>query len=149
MKKLKLLLLSLLFLVLSSAALGQYVPDPNKIPTVNITTNASQNGWAHNGSVCAGCPAYWYMILRSQYSVQAEDRKYYIYYFFYFYSNSHYINGSPAGTYLSEVFFYVNGNFILKSPYILLPSGQQVFGAWIRYSASIPVSFSVTNMSVQ
>jgi hypothetical protein len=156
MKKLILILALLIFTCIGS--FGQYqqkstekrydVPDPNSIPTLNITNNQVYNGWALNGNVCAGCPSYYYMIIRSSNMIRAEDGGYYYYFYFYFYSNSYYSNGTPAGTYLSDIKFYANGNFIFSVPYILVPPGQKVYGAWLRWNTNSPVSFFITNINV-
>ena len=128
----------------------KFVPRPETVVRTNITLNQIQNGWALWGSACAGCPAYWYQVTVTQQPVQAEDGNFYYYYYFYFFSNSHYTNGAQAGTYLSQVSFYSNNNFIFQTPYILLPAGQQVWGSWMRlpYNNAM-VSFTVTNVSVQ
>jgi len=126
-----------------------YVPHPDQIAVTNITLNQIQNGWAVQGTSCAGCPSYWYQVLISQVPHQAEDGNFYYYYYFKYFSNSFYANGSPAGTYLSQVNFYANGNFVFTTPYILCPQGQIVWGAWMRQQQNnATVSFTVTNINV-
>lgn len=128
----------------------KHVPHSNTVATINITLNQVQNGWARQGQACAGCPSYWYQVLVSQQPIQAEDGLYYYYYYFNFFSNSHYTNGVQASTYLSQVNFYYNGILGINAPYLLLPAGQQVWGAWIRLGVNnATVSFTVTNFSVQ
>jgi len=130
--------------------LQKYVPAPNTVATTNITLNQVQSGWALQNQACAGCPSYWYQVLMTQTPIQAEDGLYYYYYYFNFFSNSHYTNGVKASTYLSQLNFYYNGIFALNAPYLLLPAGQQVWGAWIRLGVNnAVVQFTVSNVSVQ
>lgn len=127
----------------------KYVPPPSTIQTINITSNQIQNGWSHHGTSCAGCPAYWCQILRSQTQIQAEDGVYYYYYYFNFFSHSFYTNGSQASTYLSQLNFYHDDIFAFSAQYILLPAGQTIWGAWMRLSTpNSAVTFTVTNISV-
>ncbi|HUT80599.1 MAG TPA: hypothetical protein VMZ29_05280 [Candidatus Bathyarchaeia archaeon] len=157
----KLFLTALFAIIFAFVGLGQnfspqqqvqqnyYVPHPDQIPVMNITLSQIQNGWARMGTTCAGCASYWYQVIRSQYSIQAEDGNYYYYFYFKYFSNSYYGNGNPAGTYLSQVNFYINGNFVLTTPYILCPTGQMIWGAWMRYqNGNATVTFTVTNMNV-
>lgn len=126
-----------------------YVPDSEITPSVNITINQIQNGWARLGTICAGCPSYWYQVTRTQQMHRAEDGTMYYYYFFHFFSNSSYTNGSPAGTYLSQVYFFHNGELIISTPYLLLPVGKHIDGAWMRSKNSDSmVTFTITQMSV-
>lgn len=127
----------------------KYVPLSSKIETKNITLNQIQNGWAHWGNTCAGCPSYWYQVLVSKAPIKAEDGLYYYYYYFNFFSNSYYANGKIASTYLKEVKFYYNGILAINAPYILLSPGQNIWGAWIRLHVNnVVVSFTVTNVNV-
>ena len=127
----------------------RYVPDQNMVATINITMNQVQNGWAHWGNVCAGCPAYFYQVLVTQQPHQAEDGNYYYYYYFNYFSNSHYTNGAKASTYLSVVNFYANNQFIFQAQYILVAPNQNVFGAWLRLGVNnAMVTFAPTNVTV-
>lgn len=153
MKKLVLGILFVLFSVIGFGQYGQqvqrYVPDPSSIPTYNITVNQTQNGWAQINRSCAGCPSYWVQVLRSQQMIRAEDGASYYYYYFKFFSNSFYGNGQPAGTYLSGLNFYANGQYIFNLQYILAPQGQQILGSWMRLGFSTSnVSFTTTNVTV-
>lgn len=157
MKKLLLGLLFVLFSVVSFAQNNPYqqqsgqkfVPNQSQIPTINITMNQVQNGWALNGNSCYGCPSYWYQVLRSQQMYQAEDGQMYYYFYFNFFSNSRYTNGQNAGTYLSQLNFYYNGNFAFSVPYILVPVGQTIWGAWMRtQNPNSMVSFTVSQITV-
>ena len=154
----KFILTSLLALFFAIAGMSQYqqaqqqyyVPNADGTPTINITLNQIQNGWARMGTTCAGCPSYWYQVSRTQQMHVAEDGNAYYYYFFHFFSNSFYTNGVQAGTYLSQVSFYHNGALAFNTPYILLPVGQHIDGAWMRsQNPSATVSFTVAQMSVQ
>lgn len=128
----------------------RWAPDPNTIPMVNITINQVQNGWAQMGNACAGCPSYFYQVLITNQAYQAEDGQYYYYFFFKFFSNSHYTNGSPASTYLSQVNYFVNGSQVYFDQYILVSPGQPLWGpTWIRsHAQNSSILFSVTQMSV-
>jgi len=160
MKKLFLSILLVLFFVISglcqnfppvqqNVRQNYYVPNPDQIQLSNITSQQVHNGWARVGNPCAGCPSYWYQVLETSQPYQAEDGIYYYYYYFRFLSNSFYGNGSAAGTYLSQINFYMNGNFITSIQYLLLPSGQLVWGAWMRsQQINSMVSFTVANISV-
>jgi len=151
-------ILTILFAIfLGIAAFGQnygnqvqrYVPDPNQISTVNITINPIQNGWARVNNSCAGCPSYWVQVLRSSQMIYAEDGRAYYYYYFKYYSNSFYSNGQPAGTYLSGLNFYSNGQYVFNLQYLLAPQGQHVLGAWMRLGfITTNVSFTTTNVTV-
>jgi len=126
-----------------------YIPNPEQISVRNITLDQVQNGWGKIGTTCAGCPAYWYQMIISSQPHPAEDEKFYYYYYFKFFSNSFYSNGNPAGTYLSQVKFSMNGNLIVSTPYILLPSGTVTWGAWMRsYNNNSLVTFTVNNINV-
>lgn len=156
----KKLLLGILFVLVSLVGFGQnnpyqqqqgqkFVPNPSQIPTFNITVNQVQNGWAIIGNSCYGCASYWYQVLRSQQMYQAEDGQYYYFYYFNFFSNSRYTNGQSAGTYFSQLNFYYNGNFSFSVPYILVPAGQTVWGAWMRArDPNSVVSFTVAQIIV-
>lgn len=152
MKKILILFIGLVlsFVLMGQTKIqGKYVPNPNTIELVNITTNQVQSGWGLIGQSCLGCASYWYQIRRSVQPIRAEDGGYYYYYYFNFYSNSFYTNGASASTYLSQIFYYANGTTIFTSQYLLLPVGQNVWGAWIRLSQpTAAVSFRVTNISV-
>jgi len=127
-----------------------YVPHPDQTPVLNITLNQVQNGWATPRTACAGCASYWYQVFVTQSPQKAEDGNYYYYYYFKFFSNSYYSNGTPAATYLSQVNFYTNGNFLFSTSYILLPQGEIVWGAWLRtLQNNSMVSFNATNINVQ
>ena len=154
-KIMKKLLLSLLFVLFSVIGFSQYqyqqpyVPNSESTPSINITINQIQNGWARIGNSCAGCPSYWFKITRTQQMHQAEDGQAYYYFYFHFYSNSFYTNGVQAGTYLSQVKFFHNGALLINTPYILVPAGQHVDGAWMRsQDPNASVTFSVSQMSV-
>ena len=126
-----------------------YVPHPDNVTLTNITLNQIQNGWARSGNSCAGCASYWYQVYISQTQHKAEDGNYYFYYYFKFFSNSFYGNGNPAGTYLSQMSYYMNGDFILSAEYLLLPQGQMTWGAWMRsLQNNVTVSFNITQISV-
>jgi len=109
-----------------------YVPHPDTLNLINITHNQKFNGWGLMGTTCAGCASYYYKIFRSKNPFIAEDDMFYYYYYFYFYSNSHLPNGDLAGTYLSDVNFFINENYVFDVEYILLDIGQIVYGAWAR-----------------
>lgn len=156
----KKLILGILLLLFSAISFSQYisyqqhqekkfVPTPNQIQVLNITMNQVQNGWAIIGNSCYGCASYWYQVLRSQQMHQAEDGQYYYYFYFNFFSNSRYANGQNAGTYLSQVNFFYNGNFTFSIPYILIPVGQTIWGSWMRsQNINSVVSFSVAQIIV-
>lgn len=154
----KFILSSLLALFFAIAGMSQYqqqvqqpyyVPDSKSTPTINITLNQIQNGWARTGNPCAGCPSYWCQITRTQQMHVAEDGIFYYYYYFHLFSNSFYTNGVQAGTYLSQVNFYHNGTLTISSPYILLPAGQHIDGAWMRsQNPNSVVTFTIAQMSV-
>jgi hypothetical protein len=156
MKKLIFAILLMLFSIVGFSQNNPYqqqksgfVPDPSQIPTLNITLNQVQNGWALIGNSCHGCASYWYQVLRSQQMHQAEDGQYYYYFYFNFFSNSRYANGQNAGTYLNQLNFYYNGNHSFSVPYILVPSGQTVWGAWMRsQNSNSSVSFTVAQITV-
>ena len=128
----------------------KWAPNPNNIQLANITLNQVQNGWALQGSPCAGCPSYYYQVLETPQPYQAEDGQYYYYYFFKFFSNSFYGNGGQASTYLNQINYFVDGNQVHFDQYILVPPGQPHWGpTWIRTkNSNSMILFSVTNMSV-
>ena len=128
-----------------------YVPDPVSVNKVNITLNQKPgaNGWAQNGTTCAGCPSYFFKIFRTSNAIKAEDGILYYYYYFYFFSNSFYSNGNPASTYLSQISFFMNNNFMFKIEYVLLQPGQSIYVAWMRStSPSASVRFSISKINV-
>ena len=128
-----------------------YVPNPDTLLLLNITTGTDEinNGWATIGTACAGCPSYHYKIFRTQDQQKAEDGKYFFYYYFYFYSNSYQSDGSPAGTYLSHVHFFIDENIVLDIEYILIDEGKIVYAAWIRsMNPSSTVLFKPTKVTV-
>ena len=131
---------------------GQYfVPDYNTTPQINITLNQVDdgNGWAQMGVPCAGCPSYFFKIQRSVSSFKAKDGNLYYYFFFYFFSNSYYANGNSASTYLKDVNFYSDQNWVFKTDYLLLNVGVPIYGAWMRSpDPNTTVQFTVTQMSV-
>jgi len=128
-----------------------YVPDYNIVEQINITTNqvTEANGWAQMGVACYGCPSYYYKITRTIHQHQAYDGKNYYYYFFFYFSNSYYANGNPAATYLKDLNFYADQNWIFQNEYLLLPQGVVVYGAWMRsQDPNSTVKFIVTQMTV-
>ena len=128
-----------------------FIPDHNTVPQTNITSNQvpGLNGWAQIGTACAGCPSYYYKVTRTNLMYKAEDGLQYYYFFFYFHSNSYYVDGTPASTYLTEVNFYANQQWVFKVPYILLSPNTVVFGAWLRsQNPNSMVQFAATQMTV-
>ena len=154
----RLFLLSILILI-SFICIGQkqqysrikkFVPEPTSIQTINITINPYINGWALNGESCAGCPSYFFAVLRSQELHMAEDGMYYYYYYIFFNSNSYYSNGNQAATYLENESFIEYGNVIFNTPYILLAPNEQTYKAWVRSTNPYAnVTFFVQNYRVQ
>ena len=126
-----------------------YHPNPDMIVLKNITLQQVQNGWARSGNACAGCASYWYQVWISKTQHQAEDGNYYFYYYFKFFSNSFYGNGNPAGTYLSQINYFMNGNFVISQEYLLVPASQMIWGAWMRsLQNNVTVGFQITQISV-
>ena len=131
---------------------GQYfVPDYSTTPQINITINQipDGNGWAQMGTPCAGCSSYFYKIQRTVSNFKAKDGNMYYYFFFYFFSNSYYANGNSASTYLKDINFYSDQNWIFKTDYLLLNVGVPIYGAWLRSpDRNTTVQFTVTQMTV-
>jgi len=127
-----------------------FVPNPDTIALKDITLSTDQkNGWALNGTVCAGCPSYYYKIFRSINSYKAENGIFYYYFYFYFCSNSFLANGELTGTYLTDIDFFANGISVSQIPYLLLNPKKVVYGAWIRTTnLNSMVSFKITKISV-
>lgn len=142
----KLLFLALLFLPFFGKSQG--FPQPNQVPTVNITFNPVQNGWAITGNSCAGCGSVYYKILRTTQTYQASDGYFYYYYYFYFFSNSYYTNGYPATSYLTHPKFYADGVLAFQTQYVLVEPNVQKFVAWIRSAnPNSVVTFHVNQIS--
>jgi len=128
-----------------------FVPDYNTVPQVNITMNQvpGLNGWAQIGTACAGCPSYFFKVTRTSTMYRAEDGLQYYYFFFYFHSNSYYGNGNPASTYLTDINFYIDQQWLLKVDYLLLYPNTVVMGAWIRsQNPNSMLHFAATQMMV-
>ena len=127
-----------------------FVPSPDTISLINITISPYQrNGWAQNGKTCAGCPSYYYKIMRSEFKYPGEDGSYYYYFYFYFYSNSFLSNGVQTSTYLSNINFFANNISVCKIEYILLEPKKVIYVAWIRsVDPKTIVSFYINNINV-
>jgi hypothetical protein len=126
-----------------------FVPSPDTIPLINITNSNQKNGWTQDGRTCAGCPSYYYKIIRSENVYKAEDGNSYYYYYFYFFSNSFLPDGNSTITYLSNIIFLIDGVIMNNVPYLLIEPKKVVYGAWIRtIKPSANISFKVTNISV-
>lgn len=126
-----------LFIFISCFSFSQVNND--NIPKVNITHNQVVNGWAKFKTECNGCVSFYYQILKNTLPVkeayQNKEGVYYLnyyYYYFYFFSNSKYVNGNSASTYLTNLSFYADGELIFKKDYILIEPGKSVYGAWIK-----------------
>lgn len=125
------------------------VPIQDKVNTVNVTRNIVQNGWAKWGNTCAGCPSFWYQVLRTDRRFAAADSNYYYYYYFNFYNNSFYENGQVSSTYMTELEFFVNGISALKMDYLLIDPNKPVWGAWVKHpELDAVVEFTVEKVSV-
>ncbi len=128
----------------------KFVPAPTTIQTINITINPYINGWGLDGQPCAGCPSFFFAVLRSQELHLAEDGMYYYYFYIFFNSNSHYSNGNPAATYLENVSFVEDGRVVFNTPYILIIPNEQTYKAWLRSTNPYAnVSFFIQNYKVQ
>jgi hypothetical protein len=126
-----------------------YVPAPDTIKLINITNNQIENGWSLSGYSCAGCPSFYYKILRSEIPFKAEDEIYYYYFYFYFYSNSFYSDKTLTYTYLGDINFYINSQYIFELPYLLIEPKKVIYGAWMRHiNPESNVSFKAIKVNV-
>jgi len=138
-------------LIMPDARTFYYTPDVNTTPQINITINQipGRNGWALIGSTCAGCPSIFYKIQRSANPIIAEDNQWYYYFFFYFFSNSFYSNGNLASSYIRNISFFMNGNFVFNSEYILISPGVPIYAAWLRSpTPNSLATFQISQISV-
>lgn len=150
----RLFLISILILS-SFVCCGQYnrikkfVPEPTAIKTLNITTNPVANGWGLIGQSCAGCPSFFFALLRSKEIQLAENGKYYYYYYVFLNSNSFYTNGNAAATYLEDISILENDKIIFNSKYILVVPNEQAYKIWIRSKDPFAkISFDIKNYKV-
>ena len=70
------------------------------------------SNWQLSNDGCWGCASFYWSIVRTAY----PDSYGYYYYYTYFYSNSFYINGEWASTYVSDIYLYVDDNLFNSTP---------------------------------
>jgi hypothetical protein len=128
MKKIFLLLI---FILISISGFSQPIPD-SSIPKTNTTVNKQYNGWGRVGNTCAGCPSFFYKVLRTDTKIYSDDGNSYYYYYVSFYSNSFYPNGTYTSTYITNITFTANGVVLVHKNYVLLPPKKEVVVCWIR-----------------
>lgn len=116
----------------------------------SITINYTQyNQWVLSNQPCVGCGSFYVMVVNNP---TPNNRGYY-FYDIYCWTNSSYLNGFLASTYLKNINFYfvgASGNeiFIMNMPYAVVPPKSQYFNGYFylayAYSTSPTQSIKLT-----
>ena len=97
----------------------------SKVEAQSMTiNNSSYNQWIPSNSTCAGCGSIFVMVSSP---VQKSGA---FYYDIYLWSNSFYVNGFAANSYVKNIFVNVQGATVIALPYVVVPPKSNVFNGY-------------------